>query len=81
MDESGCFFKALPDANLVQKGKKVKGGKKSKQSFAIAFFVSAAGQKIDVPIVIWKSKLPRWFKGSRDPSRPGNAHYFSNSKS
>ena len=22
MDESGCFFKALPDAGLVQKGKK-----------------------------------------------------------
>ena len=24
MDESGCFFKALPDADLVQKGKKSK---------------------------------------------------------
>ena len=44
MDESGCFFKALPDAGLVQKGK-AKGGKKSKQRFTIAFFVSAAGQK------------------------------------
>ena len=30
MDESGCFFKALPDAGLGQKGKKAKGGKKSK---------------------------------------------------
>ena len=62
MDESGCFFKALPDAGLVQKGKRAKGGKKSKQRFEIAFFVSVAGQKIDEPIVTWKSKLPRYFK-------------------
>ena len=54
---------------------------KSKQRFTIAFFVSAAGQKIDEPIVIWKSKLLRCFKGLRDPSRPGNVNYFSNSKS
>ena len=52
MDESGCFFKALLDVGLVQKGKKAKGGKKSKQGLTIAFFVSAAGQKIDEPIVI-----------------------------
>ena len=81
MDESGCLFKALLDAGLVQKGKQAKGGKKSKQRFTIAFFVSGAGQKIDQPIAIWKSKLPRCFKGLRDPSRPGNVHYFTNSKS
>ena len=52
MDESGCIFKVLPDTGLVQKGKKAKGGKKSKQHFTIAFFVSAAGQKIGEPIVI-----------------------------
>ena len=27
MDESGCFFKALPDKGLVEKGKQAKGGK------------------------------------------------------
>ena len=81
MDESGCFFKALPDARSVQNGKQAKGDKKSKQRFTVAFFVSAAGQKIDEPIVIWKIKLPRCFKGLRDRSRPGNVHYFSNSKS
>ena len=78
MDESGCFFKPFPDAGLVQKGKQANGGKKSKQRFTIAFFVSAAGQKIDEPIVIWKSKIPRCFKGLRDPLRPGNVYYFSN---
>ena len=28
MDESGCFFKALPAKGLAQKGKKTKGEKK-----------------------------------------------------
>ena len=31
MDRSGCFLKALPDKGLVEKGKEVEGGKKSKQ--------------------------------------------------
>ena len=30
MDESGCFFKAVPNKGLAQKGKKSKGGKKFK---------------------------------------------------
>ena len=30
MDETGCFFKALPEKGLTEKGKKAKGGKKSK---------------------------------------------------
>ena len=81
MDESGCFFKALPDVGLVEKGKQAKGGKKSKQRVTVAFFVDAAGGKVDEPIVIWKSKLPRCFKKLKDPSRPANVHYFSNPKS
>ena len=39
MDESSCFFKALPSKGLAHKGKKCKGGKKSKQRMAVAFFV------------------------------------------
>ena len=41
LDESGCFFKALPDAGLVQKGKQAKGGKKSKQRFTIVLVLLA----------------------------------------
>ena len=81
MDETGCFFKALPDSGLIQKGTSAKGGKKSKQRFTVAFFVNAAGEKEDEPIVIWKSKKPRCFKGLKNPSRPANVHYFSNKKS
>ena len=41
MDESGCFFKTPPTKSLARKGKKCKGGKKSKQRMLTAFFVSA----------------------------------------
>ena len=81
LDESSCFFKALPEKGLVEKGKQAKGGKKSKQRLTVAFFVSAAGEKVDQPIVIWKSKLPRCFKKLKNPSRPANVHYYSNPKS
>ena len=76
MDKS-VFF----DKGLVEKGKEAKGGKKSKQRFTIAFFVNAAGEKIDKPLVIWKSKKPRCFKHLSDKSRPADVHYFSNPKS
>ena len=73
-----CFFL---DKGLVKKGKEAKGGKKSKQRFTIAFFVNAAGEKIDKPLVIWKSKKPCCFKHLSDKSRPADVHYFCNPKS
>ena len=81
MDESGCFFKALPDKELVEKRKQAKGGKKSKKRLIVAFFVNVAGEKVHQPIVIWKSKRPRCFMKLEDPSRSANVHYFSNPKS
>ena len=45
IDESGCFFEALLDRGLVQKGEQAKGGKKSKQRLTVAFFVNGAGGK------------------------------------
>ena len=78
MNKSGCFFKALPDKGLVEKGKQAKGGQKTKQRLTVAFFVNASGEKVDQPIVIWKSKLPSCFKKLQDPSRPANVYYFSN---
>ena len=36
MDESGCFFKALPAKGLAQKGKKTNGGKKSKPRITVS---------------------------------------------
>ena len=45
MNESGCFFKALPDKGLVERGKQAKGGKKSKLRFKIAFLLMLPGKK------------------------------------
>ena len=81
MDESGCFFKALPDKGLLGKGKQAKGSKKLKQRFTIAFFVNTAGVKVEESVVIWKSWMPRCFRELRDRSRPANVHYFLNPKS
>ena len=62
LDETGCFWRALPIRGFGEKGKKCEGGKKSKQRFTIAFLVNAAGEK-KAQIVIWKSERPRSFKG------------------
>lgn len=61
MDETGLFWKALPDRGFVVKGRACKGGKKVKERFTVAFFVTAAGKK-EKPIVIWKSENPRCLK-------------------
>ena len=61
MDELGLFFKLLPDKGLIEKTKSKKGGNKSKVRLTAAFFINAAGQKVDEPVIIWKSKKPRCF--------------------
>ena len=43
LDETGCFWVALPSHGFGERGKKCHGGKKSKQRFTIAFLVNAAG--------------------------------------
>ena len=82
MDELGLFFKLLPDKGLIEKTKSKKGGKKSKVRLTAAFFVNAVGQKVDEPVIIWKSKKPRCFRNMKnnDLSRPLGVHYFSNKK-
>ena len=61
MAETGLFWKALPDRGCGVKGKQFREGKKSKQQFTVAFFVTASGKK-EKPIVIWKSANPRCLK-------------------
>ena len=60
MDETGCFWKALPDNWLRTERKIMQGWKK--EQITVAFFVNGAGEKEDKPIVIWKSEKPRCFK-------------------
>ena len=81
MDETGCFFKALPEKGLAEKKSQARGGKKSKTRLTIALFVSVAGEKVIEPIVIWRSTKPRCFKKLINPKRPYDVHYYSSQKS
>ena len=67
MDETGKFYRALPNKSLSEAAKQCRGGKQSKERVTCAFFVNAAGGK-EKPIVIGKSANPRCFRGIRDLS-------------
>ena len=77
MDETGVFWKTLPDRGFGLKGKECIGGKKSKQQLTIAFFVAASGKK-EKPVVIWKSENPRCFRRFDKSVLP--VHYYSQKK-
>ena len=64
MDELGLFFKLLPDKGLIEKTKSRKGFKKSK------IRLTADGEKLDEPVVIWRSKKLRCFSKITNPNRP-----------
>ena len=79
MDETGCFWWALSDKVLGQKGKLCKGGKKSNGRMTVALFVKVARGKEIKAAVIWKSENPRCFKGVDKNSLP--VDYFFQAKS
>ena len=78
LDETGCFWRALPDKSFGQRTKECKGGKKSKQRMTVTFIVNAAGASEAMPIVIWKSEKPRCFKHVNKSQLP--VLYFSQKK-
>ena len=45
LDETGCFWKALPDCGFAQKRTLCHGGKKLKLRMRVAFLVNAASGK------------------------------------
>ena len=69
MDETGWFYRALPDKSLSEKAKKCKGGKKSKERLTVAFFVSATGERRK-PVVIGKYANPRCLKNIKEDDLP-----------
>ena len=79
-DETGCFYRALPEKTLAEKKKECKGGKKAKERLTIALFAYTAGGR-EQPIIIGKAAKPRCFKGTvKDPKKPEGITYYSNSK-
>ena len=79
MDETGCFWRGLPEKTLDAKERRCTGGKKAKQRLTWAFFVNAEGEKED-PVVIGTSFSLRCFKNLQSPSGPYNCSYFANCK-
>jgi hypothetical protein len=59
MDETGLFWKLVPDRTLATKSGS--GGKKSKDRVTLALTCSASGEKLQ-PWLIGRSKNPRCFK-------------------
>lgn len=78
MDETGLFFRALPNKSMVLRSEDSKGGKQAKERMTIAFCASATGEKLK-PLMIWRSKNPRCFKG-KNMNRLG-IHWKANKKS
>lgn len=60
-DETGLFYRGLPDRSLVVKDDVRKGGKKAKERLTLLLACSATGEKLD-PLIIGKSRNPRCFR-------------------
>ncbi|XP_054259576.1 tigger transposable element-derived protein 6-like [Macrosteles quadrilineatus] len=65
-DETGLFFKCLPDKTLSFKGDKCHGGKSSKDRLTVMLCANCTGTDKLKPLVIGKSKNPRCFKNLTD---------------
>lgn len=61
-DETGLFFKCLPDRTLTYKNEKCHGGKLSKERVTLLFAVNMDGSEKLKPLFIGKSAKPRCFK-------------------
>ncbi|GFY13006.1 tigger transposable element-derived protein 6 [Trichonephila clavipes] len=76
-DETGLFFKCLPEKTFTIKKEKCHGGKHSKERLTILLTVNMDGSEKITPLVIGKSAKPRCFKGTNSfPTK-----YRSNKKS
>ncbi|GFW09012.1 tigger transposable element-derived protein 6 [Trichonephila clavipes] len=62
-DETGFFFKCLPEKTFTFKKEKCHGGKHSKERLTILLTVNMDGSEKITDLVIGKSAKPRCFKG------------------
>lgn len=62
-DETGLFFKCLPNSSMVFKDEKCHGGKHSKERISVLLAANMDGSQKLKPLVIGKSNKPRCFKG------------------
>ncbi len=64
-DETGLFWKMLPEATLDVKGKKCSGGKQQKDRLTILFCCNSDGSDKIEPLVVGKYAKPRCFKDAK----------------
>ena len=74
-DETGLFYRCLPDKMHVSKNKKCAGGKLSKERLTVLVTASVTGEKLP-PLVCGKSANPKCFKNIMNLPAP----YEANSK-
>ncbi|XP_053402914.1 tigger transposable element-derived protein 6-like [Mercenaria mercenaria] len=60
-DETGLYYRALPDKTLSVRGSSTKGTKVSKERITVMFTCSTVGEKLE-PLVIRKFETPRCYK-------------------
>ncbi|CAF4213616.1 unnamed protein product [Rotaria sordida] len=75
-DETGLFYKLLPDKSLTLDRESCKGGKKSKDRISILFCCNSTGEEKLKPLVIGKSLKPRCFKNINVDKLP--VHWYAN---
>ena len=78
-DETGLFWRALPDKSPSVKKGRCKGGKYAKQRITVLLIVNALGEK-EPPVIIGRSLIPRCFKNVKDKRRPCGSYYYANKK-
>lgn len=61
-DETGLFYKMLPNQTLKFRGEKCQGGKKSKERITVFVCANMTGTEKRKLLIIGKSKSPRCFK-------------------
>ncbi|XP_066293140.1 tigger transposable element-derived protein 6-like [Branchiostoma lanceolatum] len=66
-DETGLFYRALPNGTLAAKGENVAGGKKAMDRISILFTCNMTGTDKLTPLVIGHSKNPRCFRCNHVP--------------
>lgn len=77
LDETGLFFRLVPDKTLTFQSEGCSGGKKSKQRVTVLLGANMDGSEKLKPLVIDKSAKPRCFKNVKSLS----VSYEANSKS
>lgn len=65
-DETGLFFRLLPNKTLDFKGNECHGGKQRRERLTVLLCTTATGSEKLVPLVIGSSARPRCFKHIRD---------------